>query len=153
MEVNKLKIIRRIIIVVFILILIIVSIIFKVNKNIEIQKNIEIEETPIIDNDIKLLENRNIFFTISTCIDKYTTYIANKDTKSLIDILDKGYINSHNITENSILDSLDKFDMTQINVVRKVFEREIDGYNSTYYVYYTSRDNLEAEMEDGFQEK
>lgn len=144
------KTIKRVIIVIFILIILIVAIMLKVVQDIKVQEEVEKEEEVIIDNSIHILENRNIFYTIATCIDKYSNYIAEKDINSLIDILDKEYIESHSITEHNILNSIDKFDTKQINVVRNVYEQEVDKYNSIYYVYYTARNDTESQVEDGF---
>ncbi len=144
------KKIKLVIIVISVLIVIIMAVMLKIMSDVKVQEQIKEEEEVIINKEINILKNRNIFYTISSCIDKYTNFISKNDTKALIDILDTKYIKDNNITTNNVINYIDKFKTKQINVVRKIYEQEIDKYNSLYYVYYTARNDTDSQIEDGY---
>ena len=64
---------------------------------------------------------------------------------SLYTILDKEYINRNSITEANITEYVDNISTKHIFVADKIYEMEVDDYNSTFYVSGTIREDSEEQ--------
>lgn len=53
-----------------------------------------------------IVTNYSEFYTVSSCADKYTNFLAAKDTEALLNVLSEGYKKKNFITAANILDAL-----------------------------------------------
>ena len=98
---NKRKVLIAIIMVIICIVLALGGLLLV--SDISSNKPIENKEEFSIDiNKIDELKNRNEYYDVSKCVYRYFASIRETDTVSLMDILDKDYINEFNITENNI---------------------------------------------------
>lgn len=136
----------KIIIIILLIILTITSLLLYMSfKTKETETITQTPTTETENKTITLLDNRNMFFTVSTCVNRYIDYIVKKNNNSLYLILDAKYIAKNNITEQNILNSVDKITNKQVFIARKIYEMAEDNYNSTFYVYGTIRDDKDEE--------
>lgn len=81
------------------------------NKNIigneDYVSNISDKETGIDEEEIKILKDRNEFFTAASCVDTYLGYLSKSDSEILYELIDKSYIKEKNITKDNILTQLE----------------------------------------------
>lgn len=144
----KLKKIKILIIIILLVILILMSTLLYIKYN---KKNLDGNEVQIAtseykDKTITILDNRNMFFTVSSCVDRYIEYIVKKNNISLYSILDDKYITENNITKQNIWNYVDKFSNKQIFSAKEIYKMEDDDYNNTFFVYGTIREEKENVM-------
>ena len=87
-----------------------------------------------VDIKLEFVENREDFYTVKSCVEKYINYIVNDDNESVYNVLDKAYINKKNINENNIFQTVQKLDKNQIFTPTKMEYFEID--NKQIYIVY-----------------
>lgn len=96
-------------------------------------------------NPIQKVKERNNFYTVSACIDKYLSYLYDGDIDILYNYLDAEYIKQKGITKNSILEKIGKIDTYKIFAAKEMYEQKITENITKYYAYGVIKD----EMEDG----
>lgn len=79
------------------IVLIIVSII-QVNKIVKEKENI----SGIASSTTNEIIDRNKYYTVASAINKYYTFLNNKDYDSVFKILDEDYVSANNINESNI---------------------------------------------------
>ena len=80
------------------------------HENQTIQNNIPNNET-IRLNSVK---DRDKFFTVKSCVEKYISYIVDKDNYAVYRLLNKYYINKNNINENNVFELIQPIEKQQI---------------------------------------
>ena len=111
------------------------------NKTNDIVEENKIEETMKLNVKLEELRDRNMFFTVSSCVNKYLNYVVSKDETVLYNILDNDYITEKEITENNVLSYVEKLTEYQIFEAKKMYILE-DGNISTIYVKGKIRDDI-----------
>ena len=124
-----------------IIILLIITIIFiiafmgiygKTKNNSNKQDNIIIEQKE--QQKIEKVKSASAYFTVQSCVNKYINYVSIGDKNSAFKMIDSEYITQNNITENNVLDKIEKFEPGTIFGAEKMYEEEIDSNNKIYYV-------------------
>lgn len=129
------KILKKAIIIA-IVILIIIFIVFinnKKEKNYNNINNIEVKE----EKKLEEVKSATAFFTVQSCANKYITYVSQDESEEVYKILDKEYINNNRITQNNVLDILNKDKKINGVVtleVDKMYVEEIDENHNKYYI-------------------
>lgn len=136
-----------ILIVIIIIIIIIASMIFIINKlwdKEEILQN-EIDDKEelivnidIINKEIKYVDERNEYFAVQTCVQKYLQNIFVEDEQILYNILDKAYINENNITIANVLENIDESRKYQEEIVLdidKMYTIKNQNDLCVYFIY------------------
>lgn len=104
-NIKKLIIVIVVIIAIISILLISIKYIDKKDK----EKNFENTLTMEVKNTISVLENRNEFFAVKSCITKYLSYIALEDSELVYAILDESYTKEYGINTQNVLTKLDKY--------------------------------------------
>lgn len=94
-------------------------------------------------NSINILEDRDTFFTVASCVDKYLINIFNQDGTSIYNLIDNSYINEFSVTESNVLEKVEKYNELQIFNPKKIYELNQSEKISVYYVYGKIRDDIE----------
>lgn len=104
---NKKKEIIKYLIILLVLVFIILIIILYTEKK---DNNIGYIERGDINQSVEWSPVKDdwLFFTAKKCIDEYFLTYSNNDSKKLINILDKNYIQENNITESNVLENCKK---------------------------------------------
>ena len=79
------------------------------------------EESFETNNTIRLVENREYYYTVQSIVQSYIYSIMENDSETLLNTLDPEYINEYNINENNVVDRLNNF-------AKDVNEEDIDKY-------------------------
>lgn len=79
------------------------------------------EESFETNNTIRLVENREYYYTVQSIVQSYIFSVLEKDTETLLNTLDPEYINEYNINENNVIERLNNF-------ADDVNEEDIDNY-------------------------
>ena len=95
----------------------------------------EIEEKKEIQSKYIILDDYSRFFTVNSCVYKYISYLQNKDTKSLLEILDRDFISKNSINSNNIYNHLENLDGNYSFTSKKIYYEEINEQYIKYYVY------------------
>lgn len=139
-----------IIIVIIIILIILLSILFiKLEKmkqtnneqNNEISSYKETDKN-IIENKIERVTNRDMFFTVSSCVEKYLNLITQKETEKLYNLLYDEYKQKFNVTEENIYEHIGEHSEYQIFTAKKMYKLEKYS-NNKYFVYGIIRDDVE----------
>lgn len=140
---NKGKKFGVFIVILLIAILCILIIILNNTKNNQL-KELQ-QSTTNIEENIKpkqKVKDVNWFYTVNTCVDRYLTYLSEKNTDSLMKVLDKNYISYEGITEQNLWNKIESPEFLQILSVQAMYEGEMKGNIKTYYVSGTVRDDI-----------
>lgn len=107
------------------------------NDKQETNENIlqEEQQDSKAENSIEKVRERNNFYTVSACIDKYLSYLYDKDIDTLYSYLDKEYIEQNGITKNNILEKIGKIDTYKIFSAKEMYEQKITDGITKYYAY------------------
>lgn len=70
--------------------------------------------------ELRDVEDRDDFYTVKSCVEKFIGYIVNKDNEAVYNLLDETYINQKNITENNVLNSVEKITEGQVFTVKQM---------------------------------
>lgn len=87
------------------------------------------------EKDITVLKDNSRFYTISSCINRYLTYLTNNDSDNLILLVDSEYKKENNINKNNILEYLPKLDKRYSFSAKKMYEQKLSDDYTKYYVY------------------
>ena len=99
-----------------------------------------------IDTSIKIVEDINEFYTVSSCVDKYFLYSNESDTENILILLSKEYKEKNNIDSNNLYSHIGKFDDYYSFVPKKMYVQQIDKHKYKYYVYGLKQTELEGEV-------
>lgn len=95
-----------------------------------IDNNVEEE---VIDNTVSPLKEVNRYFTIDSAISKYTSYVANSDTSSIIKTLSSDYIDANGITLDNVFDYITSYGSNYTSSTREIYQ--ISSHNNVYKYY------------------
>lgn len=133
-------------IIIILLLLLIISIINIYNKNDNdntFTNNIEIiEGDNNVLEDIKVVTNPHMYFTVKSCIEKYISYISQGDNESVYKILDNEYIIKFNISEENIFNIIETTNNPFTISIEKMYFKE----NNNIQEYYVSAILIEEDM-------
>lgn len=136
MKDNKIaKIIILVIAIIIILIMITLLVIILTKKD-----NVHYPEETELQQDTQTVErvkNRNDYFTVSNCVDKYITYLTTKQKDILYNYLDEEYRQKNNITEDNIYSHIETLNDYYKFKAKDIYVRELQSGISQYYVYGT----------------
>lgn len=130
------KILKITSIIVLIIILLILLILTILSINSKTQKQ-TIEKGPEKQKEIVIVQNRNDFFTVANCVDKYITYLTTKEKEILYNYLDEEYKKENNITMDNIYLYVKTFDDYYKFKAKEMYVCKISNTLSQYYVYGT----------------
>lgn len=144
------KNILLIIISVLIIITVIICILLNVIKNTKGKENTNLQISNTVseteNEELKEVKSATEYFTVQSCVNKYLTYIEEKDISSILKILDVEYINNNNITENNVLNNIGNISEVAIFEAKKMYVEKIDQNNNKYYITgILKKDSMDAE--------
>ena len=87
------------------------------------------------ENPIEKVRERNNFYTVSACVDKYLSYLYDEDIEVLYNYLDSEYIKEKGITKNNILEKIGKTDTYKIFTAKEMYKQKITEDITKYYAY------------------
>ncbi len=135
---------------IIIILMIIFIVILTLPKDEKLQENYErqdgAEEITIKYNDIEKLKDRNTFFTVSSCVDKYLVAVYSEEVQTIYDLLSREYISKNKIKIDNLLNKIDNYDEMQIFSADTIYEVNNTENISTYYVEGTIRDDIFGEQ-------
>lgn len=154
---------KSIIIVIIIILLLLINVILlnKLNKiKKEKSQNIEQEEGTHIsfysyNNDentdvIKVVSDRNDFFTMESCVNKYIQYLTQKDKESIYKLLDETYIKEYNIKQENVLEFVEDLNgYFRFKAKKMNFENIEEGV----YKYYITGELIEERVIDDINQE
>lgn len=85
--------------------------------------------------------NRDTFFTVVGCVNKYLNYIASKNSDGAYNILDSRYVLENSITNENIFEKIWSPNSAQIFSAKEI-KYTTKGNVANYYVYGTIRDDI-----------
>lgn len=118
------------------------------------------EETENFDNQLKLVTSRNEYYSVKQCVDKFYTYYGSifddstnqnsqypeeytevetteedksESVEKLLKMLDKDYINKYSITENNLVEKIDKVKSSKVDI-NEMYVSQINTNVSVYVV-------------------
>lgn len=113
----------------------------------------EVEEKKEDSVKYVLLNDYSRFFTVNSCVYKYISYLQNKDTNSLLEILDKDFKTKNSINSNNIYNYLENLEGNYSFTSKKIYYEKINKKYIKYYVYgHLSKDLMDeiGEKEDRY---
>lgn len=134
------KILKKIIIITIIT-FIIILIIFVSNKKVSNKKENDYSN----ENNVEVMKEKKLekvksataFFTAQSCANKYLTYISQSESDEVYKLLEQEYINNNKITQNNVLEILNKDKAINGMVsleAEEMYVEEIDENNNKYYI-------------------
>lgn len=122
-------------VIVFISIVVISSLIIllsnKSNDN-QIQKE-EVKTQEIIQ--VSRVKQRNDFFTVVNCVDRYITYLTTQEPEILYDYLDEAYRKEKGITKENVLNKLETLDDYYKFRAKEMYVTKLSDGLEQYFVY------------------
>ena len=118
------------------------------------------EETENFDNQLKLVTSRNEYYSVKQCVDKFYMYYGSifddstnqnsqypeeytevetteedksESVEKLLKMLDKDYINKYSITENNLVEKIDKVKSSKVDI-NEMYVSQINTNVSVYVV-------------------
>lgn len=91
---------------------------------------------------ITLLNNPSKFFTVNSCLYRFTSYISKKDTENLINTLDEDYKKRENIDSSNVLSKLLEVPNNATFISKKMYYSELNSNITKYYVYGIMQENI-----------
>ncbi|MDO5556966.1 MAG: hypothetical protein Q4G05_01795 [Clostridia bacterium] len=134
-------------------IIIIVISIFLIVKYRQEKYNKMLEESategigPINSEPVEV-ESESTYYTVEWCIDKYTNYAYEKDSKNLYNILSKEYIQEEGITEQNIFNKINGYDSSKIVRIKKMLQIMENENYGRFFVFGTIRNADESGQDE-----
>ena len=148
---KKFKIIIILIQVIIILLLSMLMLMQKGNNNSEV--SVEEEREHISYGQVTVLNEETMAFSVNSCINKYLTYLAEKNEQVILNLLDENYKTNNNITEDNVIEKIGSFNRYQILEIKEIYcENETENIKK-YYVYGKIRDNMESVINIGNEQE
>ena len=101
------------------------------------------QNTEILENPIEKVRERNKFYTVSACVNKYLSYLYKKDTEILYNYLDLEYIEQNGITQSNILQKITQVDTYKIFNAKEMYKQKITDDVTKYYAYGVIKEDVE----------
>lgn len=129
------KFLKIAILIVFIIIVIIASII--IDLSVKTEKPIGEGESTLPQEvmEVTRVTNRNDFFTVVNCVDRYTTYLTTKEQDILYDYLDESYRKQKGITKSNVLSSIETLDDYYKFRAKEMYVAKLSDTIEQYFVY------------------
>lgn len=118
---DKSKLVAIILVIITILVVILTNLFNKDDKQLE--------------NKIEIVTNYSNFYTVDSCLYRTITYIASKDSQSLLSILSSNYKKENNIDSSNILSLFNSIEEDSIFISKKMYYEKINNNITKYYVY------------------
>lgn len=83
----------------------------------------------------EVVTNNSNFYTVSSCVSKYISYLYSKDVDNLLVLLNQKYIDKFNIDSNNIFDYIQPLSSYQTFKAKKMYFSQVDKHIYKYYVY------------------
>lgn len=87
------------------------------------------------ETEVSILKDNSRFYTVSSCINRYLTYLTNNDVDNLVLLVDENYKKENNIDKNNILEHLPRLDKRYSFSAKKIYEQKLNDEYTKYYVY------------------
>ena len=87
-----------------------------------------------VDNKIKIVKSSSKFYTVSSCVNRYLSYLYAEDVDNLLILLDNNYKKKNDINSNNFFDKISKLDNNYSFEARKMYEQVINDNVTKYYV-------------------
>lgn len=94
------------------------------------------------DKDINIVTNYSNFYTVNSCLYRVITYVADKDTDSLMLILDSKYKKENNVTSDNVLNLFNSVNSQSTFVSKKMYYQTLSSNITKYYVYGYIEENV-----------
>lgn len=105
-----------------------------------------------ITDKISMVTDNSRFFTVTSCVSKYLTYLSSRDTTNLLLLLDKKYIDSNHISESNIFSFVDSVgDNSEFTATRMYQERVNDNVMKYYVSGFIRPMTYFEDMEDSYK--
>lgn len=102
-------------------------------------------EEDIDTTTISVVTDRNRFYTVTSCVNKFLTYLTSKNTDSLYLLLDENYKNEKQITKDNIYNFIGTYNNELIFSPKKIFEQRLSRNVYKYYIKgYISADVMDS---------
>ena len=152
--------------IVVLIIILAVSLLFILKKDYEENEAVKIYEDvddPIlsqkkIENKVRILDNRNEYYIVQDCINKYYLYRIKEqgnfntddagediNNKMIYSMLDKNYIDYAKINEDNVFEKIPKINNVKI-IINKVFVVEYSENENMYIVYANLRNIIDNDQ-------
>lgn len=131
MKKNIVMLIMVILMIALFIVGIIINNIDKSDTNQKLNNSVIKENSSIKTESVK---SATAYFTVQDCVNKYITYVEQKDTDSILKILNHEYIEKNNITKENVLDKIENIQGLVVFEADKMYVEEIDENNNKYYV-------------------
>ncbi len=82
----------------------------------------------------EVVTNPNEFYTASSCVGQYYSYLATANTDALMTILDKKYIEKNNINKSNIISKLDGDNIQYVFSPSKAYKIKVSENVDKYYI-------------------
>lgn len=92
------------------------------------------KEEKIDTKTITVVKDNDRFYTVSSCVNKYLTYLSSNDVDNLYLLLNEGYIKENNITKENINDFIKPITDNLSFSPNKMFEQRLSKNVYKYYV-------------------
>lgn len=109
-------------------VIVIITLIF-LNRDNLFKKN-----PTIISGDITMVTDNNRFYTVTSCVSKYLSYLSSGDSSSLLLLLDNDYKETNNITSSNIYQFIDRLDSQYEFNADKMYQEKVNDTVIKYYV-------------------
>lgn len=86
------------------------------------------------DNKINIVKSSSKFYTVSSCVNRYLSYLYAEDVDNLLILLDNNYKKKNDINSNNFFDKISKLDNNYSFEARKMYEQVINDNVTKYYV-------------------
>lgn len=130
---------KKILAVVIVIALLILGIynIFFANKNIEEEK---------IDTEtISVVEDNSKFFTVSSCVSKYISYLSDRNTENLLILLSNEYKNNNSVNSQNLYNFTGNIGDNNTFTAKKIFQQRLTKTIYKYYIYgYIQEDLMDS---------
>lgn len=87
------------------------------------------------DNKIEIVTNYSNFYTVDSCLYRTITYIASKDSESLLSVISNNYKKENNINVNNVLNIFSAIEEDSIFISKKMYYEKINNNITKYYVF------------------
>lgn len=125
--------------------IIIITILFLIFISITVLSNLNKSDKKIINEITYQIEtNYSNFFTVNSCITKYVEYLSKKDTDSLLEVIDKNYINSNNINKTNLYNYVDDISGIYSFTSKKMYKSDNEKIIKYYVFGYLKEENIDG---------
>lgn len=86
-----------------------------------------------INTEVIALADVNRFFTIDSAVAKYFSYITSKNSDSILQVLDKDYVERNNITSSNVYNFVGNYDFNIKSNLEEAYQ--VSSYKNVYKYY------------------